>query len=83
MAEYWNAEVIRSIANDIMVSMQHEEERHAIIIERMKAQLKEVQSHCPHRESDSIVIGRRVCPICHALLATEDESYDRVPENGG
>jgi len=83
MSEYWNSEIIYSMATELVEIMEHEEERHLDNIRRLEGLLERVQSHCPHRETDSIVMGRRVCPQCYALLKTEGESYDIVPENRG
>ena len=82
MSEYWNAEIIHSMASELMEAMEHEEGRHRANIRRLEGLLKKVQDHCPHREAKSIVIGRRVCPICYALLETED-SYNILPEFRG
>jgi len=78
MSEYWNAEIIHSMASDLMEAMEHEEGRHRANIRRLEGLLKKVQDHCPHREAKSIVMGRRVCPTCYALLKTEGESHDSV-----
>jgi len=82
MSEYWNSEIIYSMATELVEIMEHEEERHLDNIRRLDGLLERVQSHCPHREAKSIVIGRRVCPICYALLETED-SYNILPEFRG
>jgi len=51
MSEYWNSEIIYSMATELVEIMEHEEERHLDNIRRLEGLLERVQSHCPHREN--------------------------------
>jgi len=75
MTEYWNDEIIHSLATELMEAMEHEEERHLDNMRRLEGLLENVQSHCPHEGKKPIIrMDRYVCQQCYALLITEDES---------
>ena len=75
MTEHWNAEIIYSLATELMEAMEHEEERHLDNMRRLEGLLENVQSHCPHEGKKPIIrMDRYVCQRCYALLLMEDKS---------
>ena len=75
MSEYWNADIIHSLATGLMEAMEREDERHISLLDKLERELENVQSHCPHRDKKPIIrMDRYVCQRCYALLLMEDKS---------